>query len=144
MMQETWLRVSNNSASNDALSNPRAYVFRIATNLAIDHFRRESRRTEILGELGMVQGNGVDELTPERQHFARAELVFMQQAVATLPERCRQVFYLSRYKQTPRHEIARLLGIGMTTVEKDLRRALQQLADARRSFRETVPIERGV
>lgn len=136
LIQETWLRIANGE-NGSALGNPRAYLFRIASNLAIDHHRRETRRSEIVNQAGDTIIAGADELTPERHHLARAELASMKRAIAALPARCREVFYLSRFEQVPRHEIARRLGISMTTVEKDLRRVLRQLAHARSQFRDT-------
>lgn len=143
LVQETWLRIAHGTERTLIPVNPRAYLFRIASNLAIDHLRREKRRSEIIGEIVETAPERTDEFTPERHHLARAELAFMQQAITTLPDRCRHVFYLSRYEEVPRREIARRLGISVTTVEKDLRRTLRQLANARRAFRDATAPEDG-
>jgi len=43
LVQETYLRVARHSASGEIL-NQRAFLFRIADNLALDHLRSKARR----------------------------------------------------------------------------------------------------
>ncbi|MDA7949485.1 MAG: RNA polymerase sigma factor [Hyphomicrobiaceae bacterium] len=136
LIQETWIRIVSRPSDDKALTNPKAYLFRIAFNLSIDHHRKESRRAEVMAELANTNTPTMHELTPERHHLAASELTCMKNAVACLPERCRQVFYLSRFENISRQEIARRLGISKTTVDKDLRHVLQQLVSARKKFRD--------
>ncbi len=44
--QETWLRAAN-SPGGAAIGNPRSYLFRIASNLVLDHQRRAGQRVEL-------------------------------------------------------------------------------------------------
>lgn len=113
----------------------RAYLFSMAANLATDHLRVENRRREILAEADGLVWRQTDELTPERHAMARAEFLYLQSEVAKLPPRCRQVFYLNRFKGQTQAEIAETLGIGMTTVYKDLKQAISAMIAARRRFR---------
>jgi len=113
----------------------KAYLFSMAANLATDHLRVERRRGEILAEADQVVWRQTDELTPERHALARAELRCMEAAIASLPERSRQVFHLSRYEGKSQTEIADLLGLGLTTVYKDLKTVMEALLAARRRFR---------
>lgn len=113
----------------------KAYLFSMAANLATDHLRVERRRGEILEESGDSVWRQSDELTPERHAMARAELRFLEAAVAALPERCRQVFHLNRYEGKSQAEIAALLGLGLTSVYRDLKLVMATLLEARRRFR---------
>ncbi|MCG8543246.1 MAG: sigma-70 family RNA polymerase sigma factor [Alphaproteobacteria bacterium] len=113
----------------------RNYLFSMAANLATDHLRVESRRREILAEIDGLVWRRDDELTPERHAMARAEFAYLKSEIAKLPPRCRQVFYLSRFKGRTQGEIAEALGIGPTTVYKDLKTAIAAMIDARRRFR---------
>jgi len=112
----------------------KAYLFGMAANLALDHLRVERRRGEILAESGGLAWRQTDELTPERHLLGRAELHYLEQAIAGLPERCRQVFHLNRYEGRSQSEIAALLGLGPTTVYKDLKLVMDTLLRARRRF----------
>lgn len=113
----------------------KAYLFGMAANLATDHLRVERRRGEILAESGAAAWRQTDELTPERHLMARAELHHLEKVVASLPERSRQVFHLNRYEGRSQAEIAAILGLGATTVYKDLKLVMDTLLKARRRFR---------
>jgi RNA polymerase sigma-70 factor (ECF subfamily) len=54
--------------------------------------------------------------------------------VAALPERCREVFTLSRYQRLSQRDIADLLGITVNTVNVQLGRALRAIRAAVQAF----------
>jgi RNA polymerase sigma-70 factor (ECF subfamily) len=54
----------------------------------------------------------------------------LQQAIATMPARCKEVFELSRVATLPYKDIAALLGISVKTVEAQMAKALRQLRAA--------------
>ena len=116
----------------------RAYLFGMAANLATDHLRVETRRREILAEVDGLVWRRSDELTPERHAMARAEFLYLQAEIAKLPSRCRRVFYLNRFEGRTQAQIAEALGIGLTTVYKDLKTAIAVMVEARRRFRGTM------
>ena len=122
-------------ADHAEIRDRKAYVFGVAANLATDHLRVEGRRGVILAESGGTVWQQSDELTPERHALARAELRYLEAAVASLPERCRQVFHLHRYEDRSQAEIATILGLGTTTVYRDLKLVMDTLLRARRRFR---------
>jgi RNA polymerase sigma factor (sigma-70 family) len=123
------------AADHPDIRDRRAYLFSMAANLATDHLRVEGRRREILAEAGATFCWETDELTPERHAVARAELRHLEGVIAGLPERCRQVFHLHRFGGRSQTEIAAILGLGATTVYKDLKLVLDTLVKARRAFR---------
>lgn len=130
LAQEVYLRLAR-AGCDDAIENPRALLFQIAANLATDHGRVEGRRAELLQEAHDLLWVQADEVSPERQMFAREELARIAAALQRLPERTRQVFYLNRFEGIPQREIALQLGVSRTSVEKHMRRALNCVADAR-------------
>lgn len=117
-----------------SVRNRRAYLFTMAANLATDHMRVEKRRGEILAESDDAVWRQTEYLTPERHALARAELTHMEAAIAALPDRCRRVFLLARFDNLSQPQIASELGIGVTTVYKDLKTALSTLIEARRRY----------
>lgn len=54
----------------------------------------------------------------------------IQRIVDTLPERCREVFLLSRFKGLKNREIAERLNISLNAVERHIARALRAFTDA--------------
>jgi len=132
---DLYLKLRGGGGDHPEIRDRKAYLFSMAANLATDHLRVERRRGEILEQSAGSVWRQSDELTPERHAMARAELRYLEAAVATLPERCRQVFHLNRYEGKSQAEIAALLGLGLTSVYRDLKLVMVTLLDARRRFR---------
>jgi len=110
------------------------YVFTIAANLLKDRGRRAMRR----GEAGLVAPNPalIDELTheavedrsPERVLLGRESLADVLKTLDSLGERTRDIYILFRLENMKQREIASLLGIGQSTVEKHVVKATLHLA----------------
>ncbi|MEM8595395.1 MAG: RNA polymerase sigma factor [Pseudomonadota bacterium] len=132
-MQELYLKLCF-STPGPEIENPRAFVLRAANNLAIDQGRGQSRRAR-LHDAAASEIETIEQRTPERAALARAELAYLADAVATLPPRARRVFWLKRFEGRSHAEIAAALGIGLTTVFKDLKLTMSTLLAARRRFR---------
>ena len=102
----------------------RAYLYRGARNRALNHLRHErvERRAEprVVGESSLAPA-GDAQLVEEEIDVA------VREAVAALPERCREVFELSRVQGLRYAEIAQVLGISVKTVDTQMGRALRAL-----------------
>ncbi|MGQ4274546.1 RNA polymerase sigma factor [Terrihabitans sp. B22-R8] len=119
------------------IDNPRHYLARAATNLAIDHLRRERVRTARMAE-GLTGDEPDAAPLPDAVLQGRQELALLRTAVDRLPPRCRAVFLLSREHGLTMREIAAKLDLSEKTVEKHIGRALvelrRELAAAGRTF----------
>ncbi|KZD07848.1 RNA polymerase sigma factor [Oceanibaculum pacificum] len=115
----------------DALRHEKAYLFRMAANLATDHLRSVSRRAELLAEAQTMLWAGLEQPTPERALAARREVEAMRRIVAGLPPLSRRIFELNRFEGKSQREIAGLLGVSQTTVENHMRKVLAILTAAR-------------
>jgi RNA polymerase sigma-70 factor (ECF subfamily) len=127
--QESWVRISAAMAAG-AVFNLGGYLYRVARNLLVDHYRREARDSAL-----MVQGESLDLLpatTPDPEHLllTRDELRRMDAVVRAMPPRARQVFRLARIEGHSHAEIGRRLGISRQTVHEHMLRALVALQEA--------------
>lgn len=122
IVQDTWLRASTRAAAMP--ENPRAYLYRMAGNLAIDHLRRREARAFEVADPERYTRIASDAPTPENEVAAREELAILEAAVRELPARRRQVFVLYRGHGMTMREIADRLGISQKTVEKQIARAM--------------------
>lgn len=117
LAQDTFLRLMNRTEEvRDA-----SYLFRTAQNLAIDHLRAQRVRTAHAEAVAVDPEKG---RAPENALEAREELRVLQTALAGLPERVQRVFLLNRLDGMSYGEIAVRLGVSVSTVEKDMIRAL--------------------
>jgi len=128
VIQSIWFK-ARGVDGGQAISNPRAYLYRLAANLATDHGRERTRRTRLLAEHYLW---GPDEvLSTEEQAMAQDELQRVLAAAEHLPEPTRTIFRLHRLQGMTQAEVARRQGVSVTTVENHVRSALQRLAWAR-------------
>lgn len=128
VIQAIWFK-ARGVDGNLAIDNPRAYLYRLATNLATDQGRERSRQARLLADHYLW---GPDEvLSTEEQAMAQDELQRVLAAADHLPEPTRTIFRLNRLQGLTQAEIARRRGVSVTTVENHVRAALQRLAWAR-------------
>jgi RNA polymerase sigma factor (sigma-70 family) len=127
VLQETYLRLEG---MNDVgpVRSPKAYLFRIALNIANDRRRAENRRLTV-DEVDCLLDIPDDRPDAARVIEDRSELHLLKRAIAELPERRRLVLILSRIKDVPHREIAERLGVTVRTVEMDLKLALEHCAE---------------
>lgn len=107
------------------ITEPRAYLFTIARNIALEHRKRASVvRLETLADTGEGQA-GIDFLSPERIAEGRQDLGRLQSALETLPERARRIFIMRKVEGLSQKEIAEALGVTESVVENDASRSLR-------------------
>jgi RNA polymerase sigma factor (sigma-70 family) len=127
VLHETYLRLDGISEIG-TLRSPKAYLFRIALNIANDRRRAESRRLTV-DEVDCLLDIPDDRPDAARVIEDRSEVDLLRRAIAELPERRRQVLTLSRIEGMPNREIAQRLGVTVRTVETDLKQAIEHCAE---------------
>ncbi len=136
VVQETWVRANTTSAAMPV--NPRAYLYRMASNLAIDHLRKDARRTTVTLDQKIAEEVASPSPAPDAVVSGQEEVRILSEALDELPEKCREVFLLYRGRGLTMREIAEQLGISHKTVEKHIARAMvhcrQTLKQAGRSI----------
>jgi RNA polymerase sigma-70 factor (ECF subfamily) len=123
LAQEAFYRLMRSDRARDAL-DARAYLFRTAANLAIDHNRHRRRQQTSTGEEQAIAEFADSQPSAERSALSREELRILAQAISTLPPRGREVFLLHKIDQLSYAEIATRLGIAKNTVVVHMVRAL--------------------
>jgi RNA polymerase sigma-70 factor (ECF subfamily) len=119
LVQETYLRLAPTTIAL-AIQRPRALLMRIASNLALDHFRRRQVDARAL-ERVHLSGAPRPSAHQSGEPLAALELT---QVILGLPEPLRDVFVLSRFGGLTYPEIAEHFGVSVKTVEWRMSRAL--------------------
>lgn len=117
----------------------RPLLFRIAANVANDQARRAHStrsREHVPFDEQEVAGNAVQPLTPDRILLDQRQLAQVLQAIRRLPDKCRNIFLLSRFQGMSNRAIAERCGISVRMVEKQITKAL---AACRAAVRESGP-----
>ena len=119
VVQEAFLRVLRARATGE-LHAPKAFLFAIARNLALDQLRRHAvSRTDSLVEADL--SNVLDDHASIPETVARnQELALLTEAIQSLPDRCRQVMTLRIVYGLTQRVIGEKLGISDRTVAAQL------------------------
>jgi|SRR5579862_2789992 len=129
LVQDALLRVIR-ACECEVIEHPESYVFKIAANLLKDSRRHAVRHPTVAyvaGEEG-TEETLVDERSPERVLDGETSLAQVLRALNELSELTRNVFILFRLEHMKQKDIAALYGIGQSTVEKHVMRAMLHLA----------------
>ena len=115
LTQEVFLRAWRAPVAGETEVERRAWVFKVARNLALNHLRDARRRPETV-ELGEAAQPATQELS-----------VALQQALAALPNLDRDVFLMKESAGLSYDEIASACGVTLDAVRARLHRARVQL-----------------
>jgi RNA polymerase sigma factor (sigma-70 family) len=128
--QETYLRL-HRLEQLENLDNARAYLFQMATNLAVDQLRRRTLHHRYLnteknqaneGENTDINADGV---SPEKILVAREKLAAINTALDELPFKVKQAFLLHRRSGMSYSSIAEQMQVSVSSVEKYILQALK-------------------
>lgn len=114
----------------DHILQPRSYFFEVAKSVVLQSLRRSRVVTIDAHQNAEVLQIPEDAPTPERVAADRQELAHVAGLIATLPDRCREVFTLRKLHGLSQRDVAAKLGIAESTVEKHMVKALALLTDA--------------
>jgi RNA polymerase sigma-70 factor (ECF subfamily) len=133
LVQDVFVGLLRGSAFADA-ENKQAYLARCATNMALDHLRRERVRARYIcgADLADCEVACIVPLPDETLQGVQ-ELALLRRTIDALPSKCRAVFLLSRDHGLTMKEIAARLGLSDKTVEKHIARAMTQCRQALRN-----------
>jgi RNA polymerase sigma-70 factor (ECF subfamily) len=117
------------------VDQPRAYLYKMATNYFLLHRRaadRRVRREEAWVDVHGGENREIDERpSDEAQLIAREQLAILQRVLDRLPERTRVILRRFRLDGEPQRQIAADFGISVSAVEKHLARAYEAIAAAK-------------
>ena len=108
------------------VQQPEAVLYTTARRLAINRLKRRSI-SPISNETEGFESAATGAPGVAQQVMARQELKLLEEAIAQLPEGCRNVLLLRKVELLSHREIAERLGIAISTVEKQHVRALRLL-----------------
>jgi RNA polymerase sigma-70 factor, ECF subfamily len=120
--QEAFIRVWQNLKSYKPQHAFRSWLYRIATNAALDALRRE-RPTAELDTLSVIDPS----ITPEGSAEENQRIGHIRRAIAQLSEPLRMVLILREYQELSYQEISDVLYIPVGTVMSRLNSARIQL-----------------
>ena len=122
LLQECYYRLLRARVAHEDDAHRRNYLFRIATNLARDRYRRRRAAPELIADLD--ESHGADAKAAARVD-RRADL---HKAMARLKRRERELLWLAYAQGSSHQEIGDALGLRTSSIKPLLFRARQKLA----------------
>ena len=127
LLQESYYRFLRAQQAFTSESHRRNYLFRIATNLANDRYRRN----RVANVVALPAENEPGALSDGRDFAAESERrADLSRAMATLKPRERQMLWLAYAQGSSHEEIAESLGLRKASIKILLFRARRRLAAA--------------
>ena len=149
LVQETFLRAYQGLPNFDGRASLGTWLYRIATNLCIDHQRRRARRVLTVSYSTHDDEDGEatewdfpDQQTPNPLEAAlnRELEAVVEEAIGKLSPKLKTVLLLYDVEELSYEEIARVLGIPIGTVKSRLNHARPQIQKAVAAYLSDAPV----
>jgi RNA polymerase sigma-70 factor (ECF subfamily) len=138
LSQEAFLRVYKNIGRYSNIYQFSTWIYRIATNLAIDEMRYRKRRGQVFyrNVWGSRQANGEEgtefeisdaRRSPRDEMLRKESGQVLGHAIRSLPEKYRTAFVMKEIQELPYETIARALKCSPGTIKSRLHRARELL-----------------
>jgi len=121
LVQNTFIRIWLYRDQLPGLENPKAWIYKVASNEALNYLKRKALETKIIHQL---QTNETT-LTGNDAVLYNEMKTAIREAVDSLSERRQQVYRMSREQGMKQQEIADALGLSLVTVKNTLGSALE-------------------
>ncbi|TYP72864.1 RNA polymerase sigma factor [Aquimarina intermedia] len=128
LVQESFIKLWNN-CSKVSTGKAKSYVYTVATNLGISITRHQKVKFKYQDYVKHVKSD-VDNQSPEFLALEDEFKVKLDNALAKLSDRQREVFLLSRIDKKTYKEIAQLSDVSVKAVEKLMHKALLSLRES--------------
>lgn len=123
LAQETFLRAYRAMVRGERWDNPRAWLYRVASRLATDDYRRR----RLLRWLPLRDGHPDPQQGPGE---VTVEKLAVQAALAALAPKYRVPLVLYVHEERPVAEVAQTLGLSVSAAKMRLSRAREMFRDA--------------
>jgi RNA polymerase sigma-70 factor (ECF subfamily) len=142
LAQEVFLRVYRSRESYRAEAKFSTWLYRIATNLAVNHARdtKYERNAPTLNlsepdpESGSTPEVADDDLTVEQTMLREERMAAIRAQVSALPERQRMAVLMHKYQEMDYRQIGEVLKLSESATKSLLFRAYQTLRDRLKDF----------
>lgn len=130
LAQEVFLRLWQRSQSAE-IDRVEGYFFKVASSVMIDRARwlATRRGADHLNFEESVHSSHLS-ITPDRVLEGRHDIETVAAALQRLPESARNAFIFSRFEEMTYPEIAKGMGVSVSSVEKYIMRALREITAA--------------
>ena len=126
-MQEVFTNLWEKRDTIEHDRSPKSYLGTAVRNRCLNYLRDNKKYDDGMLE---IEGLGEDNIYEETDHLVTDELkVRIDEAVNSLPEKCREVFIRNRMENKKYQEIAEEMKLSVKTVEAQMSKALKVMRE---------------
>jgi RNA polymerase sigma-70 factor (family 1) len=126
IVHDVFIAIWNKAELIDIKYSMKSYLFKAVVNTSLNFIKKEKMNAEKRSTYLAVQETEVEEEELKREE---ALLESLEEALKLLPEKCKQVMYLSKFGKLKQQEIADQMEISVKTVKNHLTYGFQKLRD---------------
>ncbi len=134
-VSDVFLKVWINRSELITIQNIKAYLFKSTYHTALNYLSELKRKKAISLE-NIEVDLGVDMVCPETELINRELKQLIDDAIESLPPRCKLIYKMAKVEKLKYKEIAELLGISVKTINHQLSIALQKIGDTIKKYLE--------
>ena len=127
LVQEVFVELWKKRAEIDIHTSLRAYLRRAAVNRALTYLKNQRRLHFDGNDWNETPDTSVQDIVQQEAQETLEQA--LHRAIATLPEKCRVVFSLSRFEKLSHRQIAEQLNISVKTIENQITKAMRLLRE---------------
>jgi RNA polymerase sigma-70 factor (ECF subfamily) len=129
LVQDAFLNLWKTYDSQTKVESPKAYLFQAVKNSCLNHQRhlkiKYSVEEKLVSKINSLEKSVYYAQDDPYQSLLELELERkIEETVDTMPDKCRQVYKMSRHNFLKNKQIANKLGISVKMVEKHISKAL--------------------
>ena len=133
VVQQLFIKLWEKRSTIGEIENIRPYLFRSTFNMSLNEQKRMQRipksDEDFIQKSSLPSNENTSSLLESNELQARIAAAMM-----VLPEKCREVFYLSRNEQLSYKEIAKQMKISPKTVENQVGKALRIMREELKDY----------
>ena len=126
IVHDVFIAIWNKAELIDIKHSMKSYLFKAIVNSSLNFIKKEKMNAEKQSTYLAVQET---EIQDEDLKKEEALLESLEEALKLLPEKCKQVMYLSKFGKLKQQEIADQMEISVKTVKNHLTYGFQKLRD---------------
>lgn len=127
IVHDLFIAIWNKADQLNIQYSMKSYLFRAIVNSSLNFIKKEKMDTE--KQLAWMAAHDGYEPLEEANENNEILLKNLEEALALLPAKCKQVMYLSRFGKLKQQEIADQMGISLKTVKNHLTYGFQKLRE---------------
>ena len=124
--QDLFIYFWENAPQMDIKTSLKAYLFTSAKNFSLNYIKKSKTRQKYHDAAQEAIQDEDEKISAES---VRTFKILLKQALKTLPEKCREIFELSKYEGLTYEEISVFLRLSQKTVENQMGIALRKIRD---------------